>query len=142
MKIKILSSATEDLYDARLFYEGHGEGLGEYFFDSLFSDIDSLALSFILCGITLIADSDKTPASIAPLKTTLSSEAKAVSAGSSVWLTWTIQNTSNKTIYLLNHFAFLSRWPLLSLDFRDSMGKYSETLAFNYFFFYTFAENY
>ena len=44
MKIKILSSAVEDLYEGRLFYEKQGEGLGEYFFDSLFSDIDSLVL--------------------------------------------------------------------------------------------------
>jgi plasmid stabilization system protein ParE len=44
MKIKLLSSALEDLYDGRLFYEKQGEGLGEYFYDSLFSDIDSLTL--------------------------------------------------------------------------------------------------
>lgn len=44
MRIEILSSALEDLYEARLFYEKQGEGLGDYFFDSLFSDIDSLAL--------------------------------------------------------------------------------------------------
>ena len=44
MKIKVLSSALEDLYEGRLFYEKQGEGLGEYFFDSLFSDIDSLTL--------------------------------------------------------------------------------------------------
>ena len=44
MKIKILSSAVEDLYAGRLFYERQGEGVGEYFFDSLFSDIDSLVL--------------------------------------------------------------------------------------------------
>lgn len=44
MKIKLLSSAIEDLYKGRLFYERQGEGLGEYFFDSVFSDIDSLAL--------------------------------------------------------------------------------------------------
>ena len=44
MKIKILSTAIEDLYEGRLFYEKQGEGLGEYFFDSLFSDIDSLVL--------------------------------------------------------------------------------------------------
>jgi|GEM_PF-206158 len=44
MRIKILSSAVEDLYTARLFYEKQGAGLGEYFFDSLFSDIDSLVL--------------------------------------------------------------------------------------------------
>lgn len=44
MKIKLLSSASEDLYNGRLFYEKQGEGLGEYFYDSLFSDIDSLTL--------------------------------------------------------------------------------------------------
>lgn len=44
MKIRLLSSAVEDLYEGRLFYERQGEGLGEYFFDSLFSDIDSLTL--------------------------------------------------------------------------------------------------
>ena len=44
MKIKILSSALDDLYQGRSFYERQGEGLGEYFFDSLFSDIDSLTL--------------------------------------------------------------------------------------------------
>ena len=44
MRIKILSSALEDLYEARLFYERQGVGVGDYFFDSLFSDIDSLVL--------------------------------------------------------------------------------------------------
>lgn len=44
MKIKILKSAVEDLYSGRLFYEKQGEQLGEYFFDTLFSDIDSLIL--------------------------------------------------------------------------------------------------
>ena len=44
MKIKILTSAVEDLHAGRLFYENHGEGVGAYFFDSLFSDIDSLVL--------------------------------------------------------------------------------------------------
>lgn len=44
MKIRILSAALEDLYEGRSFYEKQGEGLGEYFFDSLFSDIDSLML--------------------------------------------------------------------------------------------------
>ena len=44
MKIKILSSAVEDLHDARMFYEAQGEGVGDYFFDTLFSDIDSLVL--------------------------------------------------------------------------------------------------
>ena len=44
MKINILTSAIEDLYKGRLFYEKQSNGLGEYFFDSLFSDIDSLVL--------------------------------------------------------------------------------------------------
>lgn len=44
MKIKILPSAIEDLHTGRLFYEKQGEELGEYFFDTLFSDIDSLLL--------------------------------------------------------------------------------------------------
>ncbi|MGR3302976.1 MAG: type II toxin-antitoxin system RelE/ParE family toxin [Candidatus Scalindua sp.] len=44
MKIEILISAVKDLEAGRLFYEKQGEGLGNYFFDTLFSDIDSLAL--------------------------------------------------------------------------------------------------
>jgi len=44
MRIKLLSSAIDDLYAGRLFYEIQAEGVGAYFFDSLFSDIDSLAL--------------------------------------------------------------------------------------------------
>jgi len=44
MRIKILSSAVDDLHAGRLFYEKQGGWLGEYFFDSLFSDIDSLVL--------------------------------------------------------------------------------------------------
>ncbi len=44
MKIRILTSAIDDLYAGRVFYEKQGEGLGEYFFDTLFSDIDSLSL--------------------------------------------------------------------------------------------------
>jgi len=44
MRIKILSSAVDDLHAGRLFYEKQGEGLGEYFFDTLFSDMDSLVL--------------------------------------------------------------------------------------------------
>ncbi len=44
MKIEILSSAMADLAEGRFFYEKQGEGLGEYYFDSLFSDIDSLTL--------------------------------------------------------------------------------------------------
>jgi hypothetical protein len=44
MRIKLLSSAIDDLYAGRLLYENQAEGVGTYFFDSLFSDIGSLAL--------------------------------------------------------------------------------------------------
>ena len=44
MKIQILISAVKDLEEGRIFYEKQGVGLGDYFFDTLFSDIDSLAL--------------------------------------------------------------------------------------------------
>ena len=44
MKIRLLSSAFKDLAQGRDFYESQGEGLGDYFLDSLFSDIDSLML--------------------------------------------------------------------------------------------------
>jgi len=45
MKIRILSSALQDLRDASEFYEKQAEGIGDYFMDSLFSDIDSLILN-------------------------------------------------------------------------------------------------
>ncbi len=44
MKICILPSALADLEKGRRFYQRQGEGLGSYFMDSLFADIDSLAL--------------------------------------------------------------------------------------------------
>lgn len=44
MKIRVLSSAFNDLAAGRDFYEQQGVGLGGYFLDSLVSDIDSLAL--------------------------------------------------------------------------------------------------
>ncbi len=44
MKIKILASASQDLIDGYRFYEKHSEGLGAYFLDTLFSDIDSLTI--------------------------------------------------------------------------------------------------
>jgi hypothetical protein len=43
MKLQILASAFDDLADGRDFYERQGEGLGDYFLDSLFLDINSLA---------------------------------------------------------------------------------------------------
>lgn len=42
MKIQILDEAQEDLIQGFRFYEGQEPGLGTYFLDCLFSDIDSL----------------------------------------------------------------------------------------------------
>ena len=44
MKIKILESAKQDLLKGYAFYEKQKEGLGDYFLNSLFSDIESLHL--------------------------------------------------------------------------------------------------
>lgn len=44
MKISILDSAIEDLLGGFRFYENQQAGLGVYFMDSLFSDIDSLQI--------------------------------------------------------------------------------------------------
>lgn len=46
MKIKILPSANEDLVNGFCFYERQSAGLGSYFLDTLFSDIDSLILYY------------------------------------------------------------------------------------------------
>jgi hypothetical protein len=45
MKIKILAAASRDLLNGYRFYEKQAEGVGGYFLDSLFSDIDSLIVS-------------------------------------------------------------------------------------------------
>lgn len=44
MKIVILPSARNDLAGGIAFYESQEEGLGEYFRESLISDIDSLEI--------------------------------------------------------------------------------------------------
>ena len=44
MRIEVLDSAQQDLVAGYVFYESHARGLGHYFLDSLFSDIDSLRL--------------------------------------------------------------------------------------------------
>jgi hypothetical protein len=45
VKVRLLSAARQDLVDGYLFYERQREGLGEYFLDSLYSDIESLRVS-------------------------------------------------------------------------------------------------
>jgi hypothetical protein len=42
VKIEILAQAQEDLIQGFRFYESQEPGLGAYFLDCLFSDIDSL----------------------------------------------------------------------------------------------------
>ena len=44
MKIELLPSAREDLAAGFVFYEKQSPGLGSYFLNSLFADIDSLAI--------------------------------------------------------------------------------------------------
>jgi hypothetical protein len=44
MRIVLLSSAWEDLAEGRGFYESQQAGLGIYFLESLFSDLESLKL--------------------------------------------------------------------------------------------------
>ena len=44
MKVQILDEAQQDLVDGFRFYESPSEGLGDYFLDSLFADIDSLQI--------------------------------------------------------------------------------------------------
>lgn len=44
MKIEILSTAEDDLADGHRFYERQEPGIGNYFLDTLFAEIDSLQL--------------------------------------------------------------------------------------------------
>ena len=44
MQVEILGEAEQDLVDGANFYEAQDPGLGQYFLDSLFSDVDSLQL--------------------------------------------------------------------------------------------------
>ena len=45
MKIRILAAASRDLIEGYHFYEMQADGVGAYFLDSLYSDIDSLIIS-------------------------------------------------------------------------------------------------
>jgi hypothetical protein len=44
VKITILNSAKRDLIEGFYFYESQGKGVGEYFLESIFSDVESLRL--------------------------------------------------------------------------------------------------
>jgi len=51
VKIEILDEAEKDIATAVFFYESQSEGLGKYFLDSIFSDIESL---HIYAGIHIV----------------------------------------------------------------------------------------
>jgi hypothetical protein len=53
MKILVLDAAQQDLVSGFRFYEVQEAGLGSYFLDSLYSDIDSLQF---FAGIHMIVD--------------------------------------------------------------------------------------
>ena len=44
MRIRILTGASENLQKGKEFYDGQTAGLGSYFLNSLYSDIDSLII--------------------------------------------------------------------------------------------------
>lgn len=44
MQVRIASSAERDLLEGYAFYERQQAGIGDYFLDSLFADIDALML--------------------------------------------------------------------------------------------------
>lgn len=44
MRIRIFDNAKLDLVDGFRFYEGQSEGVGQYFLDCIYSDIESLVL--------------------------------------------------------------------------------------------------
>ena len=48
--VVVLEEAADDLHDGRVFYDTQEEGVGDYFFDSLLSDMESL---FICGGVHL-----------------------------------------------------------------------------------------
>jgi len=43
-RIQLLTDAESDLATGRKFYDKHGKNVGDYFWDSLISDIESLSL--------------------------------------------------------------------------------------------------
>ncbi len=44
MRLRLLRAAIEDLAEGKSFYDLQQQGVGDYFFDSLFSDIEALEL--------------------------------------------------------------------------------------------------
>ena len=72
-----------------------------------------LLLLFLLTGCNA-----QPPAEIgARLVTSLSCATNSATREATVWFTWQIENTGDKSAHLLNHCAYASRGPLLSLQF-------------------------
>lgn len=55
MKIRILDAAQQDLLSGFRFYEVQENGLGSYFLDALYADIDSL---MFYGGVHIVVDGD------------------------------------------------------------------------------------
>ena len=53
MKVRILRPALEDLAAGRRFYDRQRQGVGDDFFESLFAEIDSLAVNGGIHGLRL-----------------------------------------------------------------------------------------
>ena len=81
MRIEVLDDAKDDLVDGFHFYEEQSPGLGSYFLDSLFADIDSLLL---YAGIHRIVygSTDVSPAGFLSRSITASRQMSLVSAPS------------------------------------------------------------
>jgi hypothetical protein len=73
MTVVILEDAAEDLESGAQFYESCATGIGDYFIDSIFSDLDSLILLPVFIQSTLdsiaCCRSDSHSASIMSWKT-------------------------------------------------------------------------
>ena len=57
MTVVILEDAAEGLESGAQFYESCATGVGDYFLDSILSDLDSLVLLPVFIQFTLVIDS-------------------------------------------------------------------------------------
>jgi hypothetical protein len=53
-RIQILSDAEKDLNEGREFYDKQGENVGDYFWDTLLSDIESLDITALDEGTMVV----------------------------------------------------------------------------------------
>ena len=66
MTIELLDEAKDDLVAGYHFYEDQSPGLGSYFLDSLFADVDSLFLYAGIHGIVYGSPKDGTTQALNP----------------------------------------------------------------------------